>query len=56
MSVPVAKLEQQRTRRHKSMLEKVMNHISGEKNEWNKTAITPGTKFMDKLNTTIDDF
>ena len=39
---PVAKLEQQRTRRHKSMLEKkVMNHISGEKNEWNKTAITP---------------
>ena len=54
---PVAKLEQQRTRRHKSMLEKrVMNHISGEKNEWNKTAITPGTNFMDKLNKTIDDF
>ena len=48
---PVAKLEQQRTRRHKSMLEKkIMNHISGEKKEWNKTAITPGTNFMDKLN------
>ena len=29
---PVAKLEQQRTRRHKSMFEKrVLNHISGEK-------------------------
>ena len=54
---PVAKLEQQRTRRHKSMLEKkIMNHISGEKNEWNKTAITPGTNFMDKLNFTIDTF
>ena len=48
---PVAKLEQQRNRRHKSILEKkIMNHICGEKNEWNKTAITPGTKFMDKLN------
>ena len=54
---PVAKLEQQRTRRHKSMLEKkIMNHISGEKNEWNKTAITPGTNFMDKLNKTVDGF
>ena len=48
---PVAKLEQQRTRRHKSMFEKrVLNHISGEKNEWNKTDITPGTNFMTKLN------
>ena len=54
---PVAKLEQQRTRRHKSMLEKkVMNHISGEKNEWNKTAITPGTNFMNKLNINIDNY
>jgi 5'-3' exonuclease len=54
---PVAKLEQQRTRRHKSMLEKkVMNHICGEKKEWNKTAITPGTNFMDKLNTTVENY
>jgi len=51
---PVAKLEQQRTRRHKSMLEKkVMDKIYGEKKEWNKTAITPGTNFMKKLNQTI---
>tara|TARA_B100000900_G_scaffold416238_1_gene450441 strand:+ start:12052 stop:13656 length:1605 start_codon:yes stop_codon:yes gene_type:complete len=54
---PVAKLEQQRTRRHKSMLEKkVMNHISGEKMEWNKTAITPGTNFMNKLNINIHNY
>ena len=37
---PVAKLEQQRTRRHKSMLEKkIMNNIIGEKKEWNKTKV-----------------
>ena len=54
---PVAKLEQQRTRRHKSMLEKrLMNNISGEKKEWNKTAITPGTNFMKKLNESINGF
>ena len=48
---PVAKLEQQRTRRYKSMIEKkIFNKLFGEKNEWNKTAITPGTNFMDKLN------
>ena len=54
---PVAKLEQQRTRRHKSMLEKrIMNNISGEKKEWNKTAITPGTNFMEKLNNSINNY
>ena len=54
---PVAKLEQQRTRRHKSMFEKrVLNHISGEKNEWNKTAITPGTNFMTKLNAGVNNY
>lgn len=54
---PTAKLEQQRTRRHKSMLEKkIMNHIDGEILSWNKTAITPGTLFMDKLNTRIDKY
>jgi len=54
---PVAKLEQQRTRRHKSMLEKkIMDKICGEKREWNKTAITPGTKFMDKLNAGVDNY
>lgn len=51
---PVAKLEQQRTRRFKSILEqKIKNKIYGEKQTWNKTAITPGTKFMTKLNKTL---
>ena len=54
---PVAKLEQQRTRRHKSMLEKKIHEsIFGKKKEWNKTAITPGTNFMTKLNTNIDSY
>jgi len=54
---PVAKLEQQRTRRHKSMLEKKIHEsIFGNKKEWNKTAITPGTNFMTKLNTNIDSY
>ncbi len=54
---PVAKLEQQRTRRYKSMIEKkVFNSLFGEKNEWNKTAITPGTNFMDKLNKGVRDY
>ena len=48
---PVAKLEQQRTRRYKSYL---LNHIRQRidpdyHQTWDKTAITPGTKFMDKL-------
>jgi len=48
---PVAKLEQQRTRRYKSYL---LNYIRKSidpdyHHTWDKTAITPGTKFMDKL-------
>lgn len=54
---PVAKLEQQRTRRYKSMIEKkINNQLFGEKNEWNKTAITPGTNFMDKLNNGVYNY
>lgn len=53
---PFAKLEQQRTRRYKSLYQ---NNISKsifketKKDPWNTTAITPGTIFMNKLNTTI---
>ena len=51
---PVAKLEQQRTRRHKSILEqKIMSTIEKRNPSWNKTAITPGTNFMKKLNSYI---
>ena len=54
---PVAKLEQQRMRRYKSMIEKkIFNNLFGEKNEWNKTAITPGTNFMEKLNKGVSNY
>ena len=53
---PVAKLEQQRSRRYKSLYQ---NNISkfifkdSKPDPWNTTAITPGTTFMKKLNENI---
>jgi 5'-3' exonuclease len=53
---PVAKLEQQRSRRYKSLYQ---NNISksifkdAKPDPWNTTAITPGTNFMRKLNESI---
>jgi 5'-3' exonuclease len=53
---PVAKLEQQRSRRYKSLYQ---NNISRSiyktttPDPWNTTAITPGTLFMKKLNEKI---
>jgi len=53
---PVAKLEQQRSRRYKSLYQ---NNISRsiykntKADPWNTTAITPGTLFMKKLNDKI---
>ena len=50
---PVAKLEQQRSRRYKSLyLANISKSIfKGTKPDpWNTTAITPGTLFMQKLN------
>ena len=53
---PVAKLEQQRSRRYKSLYQ---NNISksifkgAKPDPWNTTAITPGTLFMNKLNEKI---
>lgn len=53
---PVAKLEQQRSRRYKSLYQ---NNISKsifkdtKADPWNTTAITPGTVFMQKLNESI---
>jgi len=49
---PVAKMEQQKTRRYKSQYEKMyMEEKYNIKNEeiWNTSAITPGTLFMKKL-------
>jgi 5'-3' exonuclease len=66
---PVAKLEQQRSRRYKSwyQTEIMRSFLEKEKEEgkerkegkkekedvWNTTAITPGTKFMSELNTMV---
>lgn len=44
---PVAKLDQQRNRRYKSMFEKkILIPNDNEEKEWDTTAITPGTEFM----------
>jgi 5'-3' exonuclease len=50
---PVAKLEQQRSRRYKSWYQNEISRsiFKKEKDDaWNTTAITPGTKFMADLN------
>ena len=53
---PVAKLEQQRSRRYKSLYQnKIMRSIytNIKTDPWNTTAITSGTVFMQKLNERI---
>jgi 5'-3' exonuclease len=53
---PVAKLEQQRNRRYKTWY--TANFISEDdvKEKWDTTAITPGTKFMERLNKDIQNY
>ena len=55
---PVAKMEQQRSRRYKSNFEKkIISQIKNVTNNvWDKTCITPGTKFMEKLDKNIKKF
>ena len=57
---PVAKLEQQRIRRYKSWYQnEISNSIfkkTGQSTDWNTTAITPGTQFMDDLNIGINEY
>ena len=53
---PVAKLEQQRSRRYKSLYQNSIIssiHKNTKPDIWNTTAITPGTLFMKKLNQKI---
>jgi 5'-3' exonuclease len=54
---PVAKLEQQRIRRYKTWYQSQISKsiLSNNKTEWNTTAITPGTEFMNELNNKIID-
>ena len=56
---PVAKLEQQRTRRYKSWYQNEITRqiLKKEKADpWNTTAITPGTKFMAELNEIVSNY
>ena len=55
---PVAKLEQQRTRRYKTSFQKKLdkNILKETKESWDTTAITPGTKFMLLLSKKIKIF
>jgi len=50
---PFAKMDQQRIRRYKTLF---MSKISKSTKLWNTSAITPGTKFMDKLTYEITAF
>jgi len=51
---PLAKMQQQKTRRYKS---NYMSSLMEEKNNinWSTSCITPGTKFMDKLSTHVEN-
>jgi 5'-3' exonuclease len=52
---PFAKMDQQRTRRHKTLfLSNVDYGQDKNENKWNTSAITPGTRFMEKLSNKID--
>ena len=49
---PIAKLNQQKNRRYKSG---VQNYLFNKNSPWDTCAITPGTKFMKKLNNVISE-
>ena len=59
---PIAKIKQQRSRRFKSVHDKILwDNIKKKYNKdipnyWNNSAITPGTEFMQKLNYKILDW
>ena len=55
---PVAKLDQQRTRRFKSQfINSVMQNIkSSDQKSWDTVAITPGTAFMNKLDKKLNTY
>ena len=51
---PVAKMEQQRCRRYKSIYQSDYSSVLlKQERKWNTSAITPGTQFMDHLNREI---
>lgn len=54
---PFAKMEQQRTRRYKSHYMSTINFDTSDSSnkKWNTSAITPGTKFMEKLSIAMEN-
>lgn len=53
---PFAKMNQQRTRRHKGMITSKINRVIGiedSKMKWTTSNITPGTRFMNKLSSRV---
>jgi 5'-3' exonuclease len=56
---PFAKLKQQKNRRYMSIIEKdilIKTNIINETKYWDKSAITPGTNFMKKLNKKLHSY
>jgi 5'-3' exonuclease len=59
---PIAKIKQQRSRRFKSIADKILwdnikkKHSRPITNHWNNNAITPGTVFMEKLHKRITNW
>ena len=51
---PFAKMNQQRTRRYKTLFMSKANKINNEEPFWNTSSITPGTKFMENLSKQIE--
>ena len=55
---PLAKMEQQRTRRHKTQFLSQLNFSDSQQTDiqkWNTSAITPGTNFMNLLSDRINN-
>lgn len=53
--VPMAKMRQQRLRRFKSSWLSEVEALEEAKEKWDRNAITPGTKFMEKLTTSLQE-
>lgn len=59
---PIAKLDQQRTRRYRSVIldklndQLLTNNVNDKKQKWDTTQITPGTQFMDGLSKYIINY
>ena len=53
---PLAKMNQQKTRRYKSSFMSTIDFYHQEKSKWSTSNITPGTKFMNNLSLKINHY